>query len=304
MLPIAAAITTLLVSLSAPGAVSTPATTTAPTVTAGQSSAQAAEHTPAQVDDRHRRVMEAIRVLESGEVQRTPSKRAAAELVGFRDVPASLAGVPTLSLRVRREFRGGGEAVVTNETVLRSPGAMFVRADEGDVEWLFTPNPADGRRAQGYMVDFGRRIILEHDEMDLRSIRAGRDWLDVVTLGFDPDVRGAFTADGQTEDLGGYRFEHLVRERDGVRTEVWWSQELLMPLRIRVARGDASWTQELTEITPVEGTPAEFTPPPQTRLGRMFKTQLLEDWYESHLGCGCGPAGMNLLIQRMRRPGA
>lgn len=267
-------------------------------------SAEHPAHTKPRLTEREQRLADAIRELEIADVHRTTAPgRDQRNPVGFREVPPEAAALPTLSLRVRREFVGAGEAVVTNETVIRSGSAMFVRSDEGGVEWLFTTNQVDPRRAHGFMVDFERRVILEHDEMDLRSVQIGRDWMDILTLGFDPDARAGFVPGDEPVSFEGHDFEHLVRDDAGVRTEVWWSAELMMPLRIRVSRDETSWTQEIIAIEPVEGTPAEFTPPPQTRVGRMFKTQLLEDWYESHLGCGCGPGSMSQLIEQMRRPG-
>lgn len=263
------------------------------------------EHLAPRVDERAQRIADAIRELEIADVRREVSaKLGQRNDLKFRDLPAAVAELPALTLRVRREFNGAGESVVTNETVIRSGEAMFVRSDEGGVEWLFLPNPTDPRRAHGFMVDFERRVILEHDEMDLRSVQLGRDWLDILTLGFDPDARAGFKSGDNPAAFAGHDFEHLVRDHAGVRTEVWWSHELLMPLRIRVSREDASWTQEVVSLEPVQETPPEFTPPAQTRAGRMFKSQLLEDWYESHLGCGCGPGSMSQLIEQMRRPGA
>lgn len=253
----------------------------------------ASEHQRPQISERERVLREALAMLESEPIDAANRQgELLQERVGFRQPPSRIAEIGSHTLSVRRVIAKGEEQLVTSERITRSHDTVAIKAEGSKSSWTLFANPVDPSRAMGYLVDYERRLILEHDESDLRTFRVARDWLDAYTLGFSPDSLERYELSGETEALGGHSFAHYWREHEGVRTDVWWSQELLMPLRITVSSSDTSWTQEITAIEATTEQDPALVLPPKQRIGRLFQTMMIGDWYENHMGCGCIPGGM------------
>jgi len=158
-------------------------------------------------------------------------------------LPAGADAVPPLTLSVTVVRRDGGRESRSVRTVLRTAERVLV-VGSPDSEWLFEQNPADPRRVTGYRVDHARRRVLVHDESELRHSLGLRGWADVLTLRLPPEARAGLRATGEHEVAAGARFERLVATPPPERglVEVWWSEPLLLPLRVADREGAAATT--------------------------------------------------------------
>ena len=169
-----------------------------------------------------------------------PSRRISASPPAPVDPPALPAGadaVPPMTISVVTSWRGGnGQPNQTRQSVLRTAERILVIPEGGREEWLFVRNVVDPRRLAGYLVDHSRRRVLVHDESDLHPRLELRGWADVLMMRFDPRGLGAMTATGERQSAAGASFERYVSTADGPRdvAEVWWSETLLLPLRLTV----------------------------------------------------------------------
>jgi hypothetical protein len=146
---------------------------------------------------------------------------------------------------VSRWQKAGGQRGRTTRTLLRTSERVLVAMDGGRQEWLFERNPVDPRRVSAYRIDHERREIVAHQEADLRNRLRLRGW-DVLALPLDPGALEALRATGERETAAGASFErHVAPEpaSSGI-VEVWWSAELLAPLRL--SRRDGEWVTTST----------------------------------------------------------
>jgi hypothetical protein len=134
------------------------------------------------------------------------------------------------------------------QTVLRTADRVLLIPEGGGSEWLFLRNPVDNRRVSGYLVDHVKRQILLHHDSDLRNRMRLHGWADVLTLRFDPQALAALDATGERRASGGAVFEQYVAREESTQgvSEVWWSDTLLVPLRLTVRAADlvTTWTIE------------------------------------------------------------
>jgi hypothetical protein len=140
----------------------------------------------------------------------------------------------------------------TTQTVLRTADRVLLVPEGGGSEWLFQRNPVDNRRVSGYLVDHARRQVLVHHDSDLRNRMRLHGWADVLTMRFDPQSLAVLHATGERETAGGETFDRYVardQPTQGV-SDVWWSDTLLLPLRLTVRAADAATTWTIERLAP------------------------------------------------------
>ncbi len=120
------------------------------------------------------------------------------------------------------------------QRVTRTTDRIHLVMDGTQKEWLLERNAVDRRRVSGYLIDHHSRQILAHQETDLRGVQQLRGWADALMMRFDPSGLPALRRTDATEVVLGATFTRHValdRTRDGV-VDVWWSDALLLPLRL------------------------------------------------------------------------
>ncbi len=281
--------------------------------------AQDVEHVqPAETTDRDRAVLEALAVLEM--VRPEPAERLERPTPVVHDdraLPANLDSMPTIRFRVVRTLGGesiaatGSSAFTTEDLVTRSPSAVSMQPTGAGQGWLLRQNAAFPRRATGYLLDLNQRLVLEHEDTDLRVRGIVRDWVDALVLGFDLGWLDRGVDTGETRTVAGYAFRRVVHtpeSSDELGCEVWWSDELMLPLEVTLTKGDSRWTQrveslEVLEVLAPGEAPQELSHPAEQRFIRTFQRMTLSDWYDIHFGCDCAPPGQSLAAAaRGQRP--
>jgi len=165
-------------------------------------------------------------------------------------VPASAAHLPRLSyvLKTTRSSKAGRQ--VSTESMTRSHDRVRMTLEDGQ-EWLFVQNTRYPTRVFGYSIDHKAREILLHEETTLRTEMGIRGWADVLTMRFDPAILGTLRDTGERRQMAGAtatRFVSPDPARDGV-TEVWWSEELLLPLSVTARKADVTVTSVVDGLT-------------------------------------------------------
>ncbi len=278
--------------------------------------AQEVEHTsPAEHTDRDRAVLEALAVLEM--VRPEPAQRlgrTAPDAHHYRELPERVAALPTLRFRVVRTLEGeaieatDGSPFTTEDLVTRSASAVSMQPTGAGQGWLLRQNAAFPRRAIGYLMDLNERLVLEHEDTDLRVRGIVRDWIDALVLGFDLGWLDRGVDTGETRTVAGYEFRrvaHTPDSSDELGCEVWWSDALMLPLEVTLTKGDSRWTQrvESLEVLATGEAPQELAHPAEQRFIRTFQRMTLSDWYDIHFGCDCAPPGQGLAAAaRGQRP--
>jgi len=205
--------------------------------------------------------------------------------VGIPELPAAAGSLPDLTLEFH-EVVGTGNAAVLPKVVhilTRSRNRIHSRLTGGvDWEWLFLQNGADPRRVSGSQINHNERVILEYFESDLRNTGMGRGWVDVLNPGLDYSLINELSPTEETTDFAGVSFRKLVPSEpreDGV-LEIWWSDELLVPLRVVRQAGAVTRTHELTKLT--RGVEAELLIEPQRRFPDYAIVDIADyaDWKE------------------------
>jgi hypothetical protein len=197
-----------------------------------------------------------------------PTRTASAAAV-VTDVPAVPAGartLPPLAFMLTTVWEGPGRPRrKTTQTVTRTSDRIRVVPDGGgpdsvgpngvspnrvNKEWIFERNAVHETRVFGYLIDHASRQILVHDDSDLRNGQQVRGWADVLMMRFDPRVLGSLRATGETETAGGAVFARYVaadRGSAGV-VDVWWSEAVLLPLRLTVREGGVLVSSTITRL--------------------------------------------------------
>jgi hypothetical protein len=177
------------------------------------------------------------------------SQRTAAEppiLPRPPSVPAQAASIPSLTFVVETTRSGPDGASRTAQTITRSRDRLRVALEGGRREWLFLQNVVYRDRAAAYSTDHDRREVRLYEESALRSVTGIRGWLDVLTLRFEPSVLAKLRDTGKRRMIGETIFTRYVA-RDlvaGSVQEVWWSDELLLPLSLTI-RGARTTTTSI-----------------------------------------------------------
>ena len=183
---------------------------------------------------------------------RTSSSAPAA--VAPPSVPEGADVLPALTFSVTTTWVGplaGGRSV---QRVTRTTDRIHIMLEGTGKEWLFERNPLDRRRVSGYLVDHQSRRILAHQEADLRVEHRLRGWADALIMRFDPVELPRLRRTSQREVVLGATFTRHVaqdRAREGV-LEVWWSEALLLPLRLTARERGVVVTTAVDEVEEVE----------------------------------------------------
>jgi hypothetical protein len=138
----------------------------------------------------------------------------------------------------------------TVQHVTRSVDRVHLLMEGTRKEWLFERNPVDRRRVSGYLVDHDARQILAYQESDLRNEQQLRGWRDALLMRFDPGSLSGLQPSNENTSVFGWTFSrHLAPAgaQDGV-VEVWWSDQLLLPLRLTVRERGVMTTSTIDRL--------------------------------------------------------
>jgi hypothetical protein len=178
-------------------------------------------------------------------------------------LPPGADAVPPLRFRVTTAWqRNGAAATRATQQVTRTAQRIRVVLDGTRHEWHFERNPLDPRRLSAYLVDHGARQLLAHEESELRSTHQLRGWADALSMRVDGAGLARLRRTGERRTVNGVGFLRHGR-RDGAPdalvadnlvadnlvadnlVEVWWSDQLLLPLSMTVRRKDATIVSEI-----------------------------------------------------------
>lgn len=183
-----------------------------------------------------------------------PSKRTAPEPPPIPPpprVPVAAASLPPLTFVVETTRSGPDGTRRTTQTITRTHDRVRLVLEGGRQEWLFLQNVEYRDRAAAYLTDHDRFEIRFHEESPLRSLLQIRGWMDVLTLRFDPTVLATLRDTGERRRTDGAicsRYVTTEPGRDGV-AEVWWSEELLLPVTLSVRNSGTDVTSLVKTIT-------------------------------------------------------
>jgi hypothetical protein len=159
-------------------------------------------------------------------------------------LPAQAASIPSLTFVVETTRSGPDGTSRTAQTVTRSRDRVRVALEGARLEWLFSQNVVYRDRAVAYRTDHDHGEVHLYEESALRSVTGIRGWMDVLTLRFDRSVLAKLRDTGERRIIGETTFTRYVA-RDlpaGVVQEVWWSDELLLPLSVTIRRSRTTTT--------------------------------------------------------------
>ena len=188
-------------------------------------------------------------------------------------LPEGAGMLPPMQFTVTTTWSGPQGRRATTQRVTRTVDRLHLQMHGTDKEWLFERNPLDRRRVSGYLIDHGARQILMHQESDLRNEQQLRGWADALMVRFDPAALARLRRTGEHDrafGAGSTRYVAGDMKADGV-VEVWWSDALLLPLRLHVRQRDVLVTSVLSQLE----TPAGLTMLTDPRL-RLAGYEVLE----------------------------
>lgn len=197
--------------------------------------------------------------------------------VSLPSLPSEAGSVAALTLNLQVKMNGDGASTFQHQTFSRTTDRVHLKVRDG-AEWLFVQNPVDGRRVYAYLIDHEHKVLVRHDESELRTGQQIRGWLDVLTLGFDPGGLVELKATDRIEAVGGVPFTQHLRPTPGTGIqEVWWSDTQLLALRIVSSTGLQTRTVSVDHIR--EGVDVALLSPPEQRFP-SYRTVDLPDWLE------------------------
>jgi len=195
-------------------------------------------------------------------------------------LPSEADGVDPLTLDLRVQVNSDGASTVRQQTFSRTADRIHLKVKDG-AEWLFVQNPVDRRRVHAYLIDHEHKVLVRHDESELRNGQQIRGWLDVLTLGFDPEGLAGLKATDQTTAVAGITFTRHVAGPAGAGLpgihEVWWNDRQLLPKRIVSSTGRQTRTVSVEQIRP--GVDPALLSPPEGRFP-SYRSVDLPDWLE------------------------
>lgn len=155
----------------------------------------------------------------------------------------------TYTLRITWSTPTGRET--TTQEVTRTRDRVRIGFEGGHQEWLFVQNAAYPDRASGYLIDHRAHQIRLHEESTLQSALGIRGWADVLTMRFEPRILSTLRNTGQyrlVDDVTFARFIAQEPNTDGV-VEVWWSDEILLPLSFTTRESGTEVTSVVAGIS-------------------------------------------------------
>lgn len=132
----------------------------------------------------------------------------------------------------------------------RDGARVYSGAADGRTGWYFLQNPLDPAQFKAWRIDGEHGLSIEHSFADLVNEDIATSWDEVACRGIDPPILAELRDSGDQEEAFGWRFTRLVADepRADSLVEVWWSAELLLPLRVVRSAGKGSLTQSLIEL--------------------------------------------------------
>jgi hypothetical protein len=154
----------------------------------------------------------------------------------------------TLDVRIDTTSQSG-PPVVQRRTMSRTSTRIHLRG-EGS-EWLFQRNPVDPRRMNGQLVHHATKLIIQHEESDLRNMFGLNGWADVLMLGIDRIALRRLTATSRSRTTGGIRFKELRAADPGIGlVDAWWSDDQAMPSAFTLRRDGGATTLKVIRVRP------------------------------------------------------
>ncbi|MEO5823406.1 MAG: hypothetical protein ABIT71_23120 [Vicinamibacteraceae bacterium] len=165
------------------------------------------------------------------------------------------------------------------EQVTRTADRVHVRLSPTR-EWLYVRNPLDARRVSAVMIDHDQRALVTYEESDLRNTRGIRGWLDVLTVGLDPDAVRAAAVTTDVRTIDGVAFtRYVTRSASGSTSDMWWSQAELMPSEVVSADANGNRTTWLSVRDIRRTIDTTLLAPPATRFP-TYREVAYPDWLE------------------------
>jgi len=136
-------------------------------------------------------------------------------------------------------------------TLARAAGRVNIRFEGSRQEWFFMRNPIHAGYFSGVLVDHANERHLVFHHADLRFEGLARTWEGAGNLGLDRRTLESLEPTGETRRAFDLEFERHVRPEGDEKTatvEVWWNEELRLPLRVVSDNGGRRWVQDLTAL--------------------------------------------------------
>jgi hypothetical protein len=211
----------------------------------------------------------------------TPVRRSADAVPALPPpLPSDADSVLALTFDLRVQVDEGGVSTLQEQTFSRTADRVHLKVKDG-AEWLFVQNPRERTRLHAYLIDHEHKALIRHDESELRNGQQIRGWLDVLTLGFDPEGFVGLKATDQTTAFAGITFTRHVAGPAGAGLpgvhEVWWNDKQLLPIRIVSSTGRETRTVSVDEIRP--GVDPALLSRPEDRFP-SYRNVDLPDWLE------------------------
>jgi hypothetical protein len=122
--------------------------------------------------------------------------------------------------------------------------------------------------------------VIRYEDSDLRMVLGLRGWLDVLALGFHPDLLNPDTRTSEVLTMGGIPFARYSLGRGSSRSrDVWWNEEQVLPSRFTKADSSGVTHFSIERITP--GADAALLDLPGARFP-TYRTIDLANWLERH----------------------
>jgi hypothetical protein len=169
-------------------------------------------------------------------------------------LPEGAAAQTPMSFTVTTTWADPHRRRQTTQHVTRTVDRAHLRLAGTAKEWLFEQNPVDRRRVSGYLVDHQSKQILTYQESDLRNEQQLRGWADVLLMRFDLAALARLRRTHEREVLFGNTFTRYIAQdqsKEGV-IEVWWSDAVLLPVRLKVRQRGVLISSVINQLRPAE----------------------------------------------------
>lgn len=199
--------------------------------------------------------------------------------------PASLDAAPPVFARLVIEDRRGVVSSKHGRLITRTRDRIHVKFEAHEAEWLFTRNPIDGDRTGAWLIDHAQRVALEYYASDLVDAGIAGGWRDVAAMGVRDELLDQLTATAQQESFQGVAFTKFVptdASQPGLPVELWWNDELCLPLKI-VSSGEDGVVRIVRLRELAFDIDRSLLVEPSTRFSDYDSLDLV-DWREQHRG--------------------
>ncbi|HTF89763.1 MAG TPA: hypothetical protein VK843_15225 [Planctomycetota bacterium] len=192
--------------------------------------------------------------------------------------PSQQVGTPT---NASFELRDPAGAVLETIRLVRSESGVFAGRADGSAGWYFLQNPVARAQFTGWRIDPGQQLLLQHSHSDVINEGIAHSWDEVATLGVDADLLSTMRATGERERAFDVEFVRYVIDGKPASSvhELWWNEELQLPLRIVRDVGGQLHTQVLVGFD--KASDSSLLQLPWERFPSFTRIDLA-DWREGH----------------------